>query len=158
MAVFGPALLLAGSVQAQGGLPSEPINNFHTDESLQPACTAAERSRIQEVVEGLATQRNPKGAWAVAEAMFCGKAPRGNMPKLVAQELYGVEEDPGPTFELIAREKIDSLNGVAYGVTIESNDPDLAFNYRTAGICSGGFTIRYVAGQWLLVQIGEACD
>lgn len=158
MAVFGSVILLAGILQAQGELPSEPITNFHTGESLQPACTAAERSRIQGVVEGLATQRNSKGAWAVAEALLCGKAPHANMPKLVAQELYGVEEDPGPTFELVAREGINSLNGVAFGVTVDSIDSDLAFNYRTAGICSGGFTIRYVASQWLLVKIGEACD
>ena len=55
------------------------------------------------------------------------------MPKLVAQELYGVEEDPGPTFQLVARDKIASLNGVAFGVTVGSRDSDLAFNYRTAG-------------------------
>lgn len=158
MEVLSLVIILAGTLQVQGELPSEPIRNSHTGQSLQPVCIASERSRVQGAIEELATQRNPSGAWAVAEAMFCGEAPRGNMPKLVAQELYGVEEDPGPTFQLVARDKIASLNGVAFGVTVGSRDSDLAFNYRTAGICSGGFTIRYVAGQWLLVEIGEACD
>jgi hypothetical protein len=152
-------LFFSASLAAQDQLPTEPTKNYHTDATLLAACTKEELSRLETTTASLAQGRNPAGAWAVAKAMLCGKRPpTGSMPKLVAQERYGLTDDPGPTFALVPRAVIDSLNGRAYGVTVESDRADIRFNYRTAGICVGGFTLRPARSLWLLVSAGEACD
>ena len=148
----------SASLAAQDGIPTQPIKNFHTNKLLLPVCTKEELYRVRAATSSVTKNRNPAGAWAVAEAMLCGKAPRGNMPKLVAQDQYGVENDPGPVFALVPREKIEPLRGVAYGVTVDKSQSDIVFSYNTAGICVGGFTLRYVARDWLLVANGAACD
>lgn len=139
--------------------PTEPIRNFHTGETLQPACNPSELTKLETASNRLAQARNPQGAWAIAKAMLCGsKAPTEYMPRLVSVEQYGVNEDTGPTFALIERKQIAPLRGLAYGASVETSGDDLSYNYNTAGVCVGGFTLRLVAGRWLLVRVGEACD
>lgn len=144
---------------AQDQLPIVPIKNHHTGTTLLPACTKDELYRLETATANLALGRNPAGAWAVARAMLCGKhPPAGNMPGLVAQERYGLTDDPGPRYALVPRDRIRPLKGKAYGVTVEADHVDIRFNYSTAGVCVGGFTLRPVHAQWLLVDTGEACD
>ncbi|KGM53306.1 hypothetical protein N800_07890 [Lysobacter daejeonensis GH1-9] len=151
-------LLLSGSA-VLAAPPSESIRNFHTDEVLEPACGSSELAKLKAASDHLAQAKNPQGAWIVAKAMLCGsRAPTAYMPLLVSLEQYGVNEDPGPTFALVDQKQIEPLRGVAYGVSVEASGDDLSYNYNTAGVCVGGFTLRLVAAQWLLVRMGEACD
>jgi hypothetical protein len=152
-------LLLSGTSVSAVLPPAEPIKNFHTGEDLEPACNPGELARLKAASDRLAQANNPQGAWGIANAMLCGsRAPTEHMPRLVSMEQYGVNEDPGPTFTLIDRKQITPLRGLAYGASVEASGDDLSYNYNTAGVCVGGFTLRLVAGQWLLVRMGEACD
>lgn len=140
-------------------LPQEPIRNTFSGKVLPAACTPAELSRLQTATLSAAKSRNPDGAWLVAKSMLCGPtAPIEHMPKVVAAEQYGIGDDPGPILAMTSRDKIRALDGIAYGVTIESDGQYLHYSYSTAGICTGGFTLRFVAADWLLVKSGEACD
>ena len=152
-------LLLSNSSAAHDQLQTQPIRDFHTDRTLLPACAKEEIDRLETDVERFAKHRNPKGAWEVARTMLCDqRAPFNNMPKLVSQEQYGLTDNAGQSFSLVPRKRINALKGQAYGVTVEALRSDLRFNYNTAGICTGGFTLRHVSSEWLLVDVGEACD
>lgn len=137
----------------------QPILDAFSDAVLAPACTPTELTKLRATTYTRSKGRNPDSAWLVAESMLCGRvAPLKDMPQLVATEQYGIGDDPGPIFALTSRDKIRALDGIAYGVTIEVDGQDLHFNYNTAGICVGSFTLRFIASDWLLVKAGEACD
>lgn len=160
MRLLAAGLFLGSTVAAaQDVSPLEPITHYHTGKVLQSACTTAELVRLKAATTRLAGRQNPSGAWSVAKAMLCNpRPPIGSMPQLVAQEQYGLNEDPGPSFGLVPREAIAGLGGRAYGVVVERAGAGIRFNYNTAGVCVGGFALRFVAGHWLLVESGEACD
>ena len=152
-------LLLSGTGVSAAPPPTEPIQNFHTGETLQPACNPTELARLKAASDRLVQAKDPQGAWGIAKAMLCGsRAPTDHMPRLVSIEQYGINEYPGPTSTLIDRIQIAPLRGLAYGASVETSGDDLSYNYNTAGVCVGGFTLRLVADQWLLVRVGEACD
>lgn len=153
--------LVAAAVSASEAepLPMESIRNFHTDEVLQPACKPAELRRLKGISDSLVPDRNPSGAWRVAETMLCGaNLPPHYLPTRVSREEYGAGEDIGPIRTKVPRGEIETLGGYAYGVGIERRGDDLVYFYNTAGVCSGGFTLRYTRPEWLMVEVGEACD
>lgn len=152
-------LLYGNSVFGQSSDVLQPIRNHWSDEVLLPACTGKELARLRGESDRLSADRNPKGAWLVAKAMLCGnKAPRDHMPELVSQELYGVNEDPGPTYSLAPRDRIEPLRGHVYAARVEASGNDIFYQYNTAGICVGGLKLRYRAPDWLIVRVAEACD
>lgn len=153
--VLGGALAAAGSEP----VPMEAIRNFHTEEVLQPACMRAELRRLKAISDELTRSRNPSSAWRVAETMLCGtRLPLHYMPNLISRDEYGIGHDIGPTSTKVPRAEIAALRGYAYGVELQRQEDDLIYRYNTAGVCSGGFTLRYVHPEWLMVEVGEACD
>jgi hypothetical protein len=154
------ALLFVVAVPADSQPAATPIDNQQTSGRLPlTACATLERTRLKAETLRIAEGRNPAGAWVVAESMLCSEhAPISNMPELVLQEQYGLTDPPGPSFALVPRHQVQTFAGRAYGVTIERHKQDIRFYFQTAGICSGVFALRPVASNWLLVEVGEACD
>lgn len=159
MAIACWVLASAVSASESEPLPMESIQNFHTDEVLQPACKPAEQRRLKGISDKLAGSLNPSGAWRVAETMLCRESlPLQYMPSLVSRDEYGIGDDIGPTWTRVPRAEIETLRGYAYGVEMKRQGDDLTYFYSTAGVCSGGFTLRYAHPDWLMVEVGEACD
>lgn len=152
-------LLISSPLGAQHLTPTEPLRNYHTGEALPPACSEDELSRLRKKTTSAARHRNATSAWRLVKATLCGeRVPLGSMSKLVAQEQYGLGEVPGPAITPVQRENISAFKGQAFGVEVAGTGSDIRLTYNTAGVCVGGFTLRSISSDWLLVNKGEACD
>jgi len=142
----------------------EPIHNPHTNEILISACTDAEILRLKKDTLAAANTRRPDQSWALAFTMLCGTGKASqrfivrHTPALVATESYGTGDEVGPTYTLRPRSSVTLLKKHAFGVQVQSIDSDIMFWYRPAGVCTGGFRLRYTSSTWLVVAVGTACD
>ena len=142
----------------------KPIQNPHTNEILISACTDTELLRLKKDTDAAANMRRPDQAWKLVFTMLCGTGKASqrliarHTPALVATESYGTGNEIGPIYYLQPRSTVTLLKKHAFGAEVQSIDLDIMVWYRPAGICTGGFRLRYTSSAWLIVAVGNACD
>lgn len=156
-------LLFIANASLASDIP-EPIHNPNNNEILISACAETERIRLKKDTYAAANTRRPDQAWALAFTMLCGSSKASHRliarhtPALVSTESYGTGNQVGPTFKLQPRSTVTPLKMYAFGAEIETIGSDMMFFYRPAGVCTGGFRLRYISSAWLIVSVGTACD
>lgn len=156
-------LLLIANASLASDIP-EPIHNPHSNKVLISACAETELASLKKHTYAAANTRRPDQAWALAFTMLCGSGKASQRliarytPALVATESYGTGNEVGPSYKLQPRNSVTLLKKNAFGAEVQVIDSDIMFWYQPAGVCTGGFRLRYISSAWLIVSVGTACD
>lgn len=125
------------------------------------ACSSSELRRLEAEVRHIATTQNPDEAWLVSKTMLCGwtakdrRLIRDHTPARYLMK-WVVIPDAGRAMK--SRDTIRPMAGFAYGVRVEATESDIGFSFTSDAISEGGFKLRYVHQQWLIVEVDEAVD
>jgi len=126
------------------------------------ACLPEEAARLRQEITRLAGLRNPAGAWALAQAMLCGREPSGDCLVLahMPAQLRSTDDGPDGTHRSwVARSAELRRQGWAIGVSTALNvDDDLVMSFQTDEASVGSFTLRFRGKEWLLVALGSGGD
>ncbi len=143
----------------------KPVSNYYQKYEMQPVCSESEIARVQGETSKLAKLNNAKQAWSLAFTIFCGNSKasknyiRRHTPKRILVTEYPGKSDNDVSQVLEHRESFPMLMGSAWEARVESvSNNKLLYSYNAGGVCSGGFELRYVKGNWLVVKSTEACD
>ena len=154
-AIFILCALLSGTAIAQERAPLEPLRG------LPSGCSNPELRRLEADIRRVAANRDPDQAWLVARTMLCGWSQgerqliRDHTPATYSRYmLFGTDEETSTK----ARNEVSPLAGYAYGVSVEASRSGIDVGFTSSAASSGGFLLKFVKRQWLIVRVDESVD
>lgn len=136
---------------------------LHIGETLyQPGCGDSEWPAIEERLRAVAEERRPDELAALASLYLCQAGPQaGSVLKrhLPAQVRWvtsgsGQPDDSG----FVLAEAVTPREGAAWGMEVHDRAPDVAVFFYVDEACAQEVSFSQQEGDWLLVQIEDACD
>ena len=125
------------------------------------ACSSSELRRIEADVRKIAAAREPDEAWLVSKTMLCGWASKDRQlirDHTPAKYLVSWAVIPDEGRSMKPRSANRPMAGYAYGVRVEATESGIGFGFTSGAASEGGFTLKYVHQQWLIVETGESVD
>jgi hypothetical protein len=153
---------LMHGVQAQE--PFGPITSFGNE--YLSACAPIEIKKLKRTVLKLAEQSS-NSAWQLTYALLCGVGKQAerlalsHMPiRITSSDSSTGDDDPDhPQKSYVARDIGLMRKGRAWDANAMSLRPnEITIMFTSNEVCVGSFSLRLVAGSWLLVETGSACD
>jgi hypothetical protein len=131
---------------------------------MLPACSPDELARLERETKARVGEIEGAAAWDVAFTMLCGhsRASRRYLewhtPERVFTTSYPGEHGTDLDEGWLARVDVPAVGGYAWDTRVDWTNGRLGFGFKSDELCYGSFELRRVAGAWLLVQVGDACD
>lgn len=155
----------AVSSMAREDVAPEKITSFGNE--YASACLPGEIAKLRSAVMKLAGNHNPTEACELTEVLLCktGKPAEKfallHMPKrIVTSESSTGDEDPqNPPKSYIPRSTNLMRKGFAWAADATPHTPRaISIGFTSNEVCSAGFTLRFISGRWLLVEVVSGCD